>query len=142
MNMSKTNYPIVPITWEEVVAYTKHIAKRIREDKIQIDVIVPILKGGMPTAMLLGSMLEISDFSCLHIRRSLSDNPNSDFGEAVNKGVTNASAIKGANILLVDDILDTKKTLDYAIEVIRKYQPKKIYVAILLHKKNALSQSQ
>ena len=39
--------------------------------------------------------------------------------------------IKNSNILIVDDTLDSKITLDYAINLLKEYQPKSITVAIL-----------
>ena len=77
----------------------------------------------MPIAMLLASMLDVEEMSCIHIRRSVDDNPNTEFKRPVNKGITNADKIKNSNILIVDDTLDSKITLDY--------QPKSITVAIL-----------
>ena len=43
----------------------------------------------------------------------------------------NADKIKNSNILIVDDTLDSKITLDYAINLLKEYQPKSITVAIL-----------
>ena len=129
--MSKTDYPVVKVTWKEVEKLTYNIAKKIKKDKKEIDLLVPILRGGAPVALLLSSMLGVSDMSCVHIRRSLSDETNADFGIPINKGITNSEAIKGANILIIDDTLDSKRTLDYAINILKDYEPKNISIAIL-----------
>ena len=129
--MSKTNYPLVKANWEEIENLSFKIAEQILNERKEIDLIVPILRGGMPIAMLLSSMLNVEDMSCIHIRRSINDNPNTSFKEPICKGITNEEKISGSNILIVDDTLDSKKTLDYAIELINKYNPKSIEVAIL-----------
>ena len=129
--MSKTDYPVVKVSWEEIEKLTYGIAEKIKKDKKEIDLLVPILRGGAPVALLLSSMLGISDMACIHIRRSLSDETNADFGIPINKGVTNSDAIKGANILIIDDTLDSKRTLDYAINILKKYKPNSINVAAL-----------
>lgn len=129
--MSKTNYPIEIIDWEKVEELSRNIAKKIKQDNLNIDLIVPILRGGMPAAMFLSSMLNVSEMACIHIRRSVDDNPNTEFKEPINNGITNFQSIKDSNILIVDDTLDSKKTLDYAINLIEKYNPKSINVAIL-----------
>lgn len=129
--MSKTNYPLVKASWEEIESLSFKIASQIIADKKEIDLIVPILRGGMPIALLLSSMLDVEDMSCIHIRRSVDDNPNTEFKTPVNKGITNTDKIKGANILIVDDTLDSKITLDYTIRLLKKYSPKSIDVAIL-----------
>jgi len=116
--MSKTNYPIEKIDWEKVEELSRNIAKKIKQDKLNIDLIVPILRGGMPAAMFLSSMLNVSEMACIHIRRSVDDNPNTEFKEPINNGITNFQSIKDSNVLIVDDTLDSKKTLDYAINLI------------------------
>ncbi len=130
--MSKTNYPLVKVDWEEVQNLSFKIAEQILKDKKEIDLIVPILRGGMPIAMLLSSMLNVEDMSCIHIRRSVNDDPNTEFKKTpINKGITNTDKITGANILIVDDTLDSKITLDYTIDLLKKFNPKSINVAIL-----------
>lgn len=129
--MGKLNYPIKKISWGEVEKLTHRIALEINKDDVQIDLIVPILRGGMPVALLLSSFLKVSEMSCIQIRSSIDDNPNTEFVQPVCKGITNKEKIKGSKILIVDDILDSKKTLDFTISQIEKYNPEKIYVAIL-----------
>lgn len=129
--MSKTNYPLVKVDWNEVKRLTQGIANKLIADNKNIDLIVPIIRGGMPIAMLLSSMLDVEEMSCIHIRRSIDDKPNTEFKRPVNKGITNTEKIKDSNILIVDDTLDSKITLDYAINLLKEYQPKSITVAIL-----------
>ena len=83
--MSKTNYPLVKVDWNEVKRLTQGIANKLIADKKDIDLIVPIIRGGMPIAMLLSSMLDVEEMSCIHIRRSIDDNPNTEFKQPVNK---------------------------------------------------------
>ncbi|MGN0974182.1 MAG: phosphoribosyltransferase [Bacilli bacterium] len=129
--MSKTDYPLVKVDWEEIENLTFKIAENIIKDNKEIDLIVPILRGGMPIAMFLSSMLNVEDMSCIHIRRSINDDPNTEFKSPINKGITNPEKISGSNILIVDDTLDSKITLDYTIELLSQYNPKSINVAIL-----------
>ena len=130
--MTKTNYPLVKVEWEEVQNLAFKIAEQIIADKKDIDLIVPILRGGMPVAMLLSSMLNVEEMSCIHIKRSVNDNPNTEFKKIpIYKGITNSEKITGANILIVDDTLDSKITLDFTVDLLKKYNPKSINIAIL-----------
>lgn len=129
--MSKTNYPTVKVSWEEIEKLTYNIAEKIILENKKIDLIVPILRGGMPVALLLSSMLNVEEMACIHIRRSVDDKPNTEFKQPINKGITNYDKIEGANILIVDDTLEFKVTLDYAIDILKKYNPKSISVAVL-----------
>ena len=118
MKKNETNYPLESISWDKVEELCFNIATKIKQSNANIDLIVPILRGGMPIAMILSSMLDIEEMSCIHIRRSIDDKPNTDFREPINKGITNIEKIKGANILIVDDTLDSKITLDYTINLL------------------------
>lgn len=129
--MSKTNYPLVEVDWNEVKRLTRIIADKLLVDKKNIDVIVPIIRGGMPVAMLLSSLLGVEEMSCIHIRRSVDDNPNTEFKLPINKGITNIDKLRNSNILIVDDTLDSRITLDYATDLLKQYNPKSITTAIL-----------
>lgn len=129
--MSSTNYPLEKISWEKVEELCYKIASEIKKDDLEIDVLVPILRGGMPISLLLSSMLKVEETSCIHIRRSVDDNPNTEFREPINKGITNVDKINNSNILIIDDTLDSKKTLDYAIKLLKEYNPKSINIAVL-----------
>lgn len=129
--MSKTNYPLVKIDWNEVKRLTQRIANKLISDNKDIDLIVPIIRGGMPIAMLLSSMIGVEEMSCVHIKRSVDDSPNTEFKQPIDKGITNAEKIKDSNILIVDDTLDSKITVDYAINLLKKYQPRSITLAVL-----------
>ena len=91
--MSKTNYPLVKVDWEEIENLSFKIAEQILLDKKQIDLIVPILRGGMPIAMLLSSMLNVEDMSCIHIRRSVNDEPNTWFNISLTATFVSSSSL-------------------------------------------------
>lgn len=123
-----TNYEIYKVSWDDLMELSKKILDKIEQDKLKIDTIVPIVRGGLPLSLIISNNLENVDTSCLHIRRSKSNEPNALFEEATYKGITNEAAIKGKNILLIEDIVDKGKTLDLAIDIIKRYEPKKIYI--------------
>lgn len=124
-----SNYKIVEVNWEELSVLSKKIIQQLEEKNLKIDTLVPIVRGGMPLALILASNMKDVDTSCLHLRRSKSNKVNSEFGETMFKGITNARAITNKNILFVEDIVDTGLTLDAAVEIIKKYNPKNINIA-------------
>ena len=129
--MSKTNYKLEKVMWKDIEDCSLRISNRIKKDHLKVDVLVPILRGGMPLALLLSSLINVRETACLHITRSLSDETNSDFGEPLEKGLTNPNIIKDANVLIIDDTLDTNKTMEFATSIIKKYNPKSINYAVL-----------
>lgn len=54
-------------------------------------------------------------------------------------GLEDMSSIKGKNLLIVEDIIDTGKTMMKLLETLREHQPKSISVACLLRKRTPLS---
>ena len=77
-----TNYPVVNIEWNDVLELSSNILRQIKEQNLQIDTIVPVIRGGVPLALILGYNLENTKTSTIHIRRSLSNEENSDFAES------------------------------------------------------------
>lgn len=116
---------------------SRTLAERLRN--ANIDVIVPILKGGVVLASMLGRDLGVDKFSCIHIKTTASDTRNAEFLEPVCLGVTNESELAGKNILIVDDICDTGRSLEFAKEYLKRYNPQKISecVAINVNSKRA-----
>lgn len=121
---------ICNISWNEVEKGVANILKEIKEKNINVDTIVPILRGGA----LLGNLISnnmASDIAYIHIRRTASNDINAEFKVPVLKGITNSETIEGKDILIVDDLLDKGVTMEFAIEELKKLNPKSIHVAVL-----------
>ncbi|XP_005104831.1 hypoxanthine-guanine phosphoribosyltransferase isoform X2 [Aplysia californica] len=54
-------------------------------------------------------------------------------------GCDNLDGLKGKNVLIVEDIIDTGKTMQHLLELLKKVEPKSIKVASLLVKRTPLS---
>ena len=129
---------VLKVSIEEIRQYSKELAKKM-EDK-NINVIVPILKGGVVLASMLGRDLNINKFSCIHIATTLTDTRNAEFKEPVLLGITNEKELKNANILLVDDICDSGRSINFATKILQKYQPKSITSCVAINVNKQTSQ--
>ena len=127
----KTNYTIESINWNKVKQLTKNILDIIEKNNINIDTLVPVIRGGMPLALLLASNMKNVNTASIQIKRSITNETNAEFGEAKLLGITNIEAITNKNILITEDTVDHGKTLDCVINEIQKYNPKNIYIATL-----------
>ncbi|ESP00753.1 hypothetical protein LOTGIDRAFT_225737 [Lottia gigantea] len=58
-------------------------------------------------------------------------------GEMTVTGIDNLENLKDKNVLIVEDIIDTGKTMIKLLEILQKYNPKSIKVASLLTKRRA-----
>jgi len=125
------NYKKKMISWDDVYLCINNIITELQKDKVGIDVLVPVLKGGFIASMFLGKNLDIDKFAGIQVRRSDSNIINSDFHKAKYLGITNPDIIKNAQILIVEDIIHTGKTIELVVEKLKKYQPSKIYICAL-----------
>ena len=119
------------MTWEELENGAHEILKQIYEKEIKIDTLVPILWGGAPLGGILSCNMPGTEISYIHVRRSVSDETNAFLGAPVLKGITNTEAIKGKNILVVDDMLDKGVTMQFVIEELKKLEPASIHIAVI-----------
>ena len=130
---------ILKVNIDEIRQYSRDIASKVKGKKF--DVIVPILKGGVVLASMLGRDLGINNFACLHIATTDSDTRNAVINKPKLLGVTNESMLKGANILLVDDICDSGQSLEFANEVLKDYAPQSITCCVAINVNKNMKQS-
>ena len=121
---------ICNISWEEVERGVSSILSDIKKRNINVDTIVPILRGGAQLGNLISNNIN-ADIAYIHIRRTASNDINAEFKIPVLKGITNSETIEGKDILIVDDLLDKGVTMEFAIEELKKLKPKSIHVAVL-----------
>ena len=125
----QTNYKLRKVDWKEIQELSKNILLQLKNQKLNIDTLVTIFRGGSVLSLVLSANIENLETSCIHITRSLSNDSNAEFGDSIYKGITNLSAIEGKNVLLTEDIIDSGLTIDKVVEELKKYNPKNIYIA-------------
>ncbi|MBQ8298619.1 MAG: hypothetical protein IJX99_01930 [Clostridia bacterium] len=125
------NQELYDMSWEELENGAREILKQIRDKEIKVDTLVPILRGGAPLGGILSCNMPGTDISYIHVRRSTSDDTNAFLGTPVLKGITNLDAVKGKNILVVDDMLDKGVTMKFVLEELKKLEPESIHVAVI-----------
>ena len=60
-------------------------------------------------------------------------------GEIQIMGMDDLNVLKGKNVLIVEDIIDTGRTMKKLLATLNKYEPKLVKVACLLRKRTPLS---
>ena len=60
-------------------------------------------------------------------------------GEIQVMGMDDLNVLKGKNVLIVEDIIDTGRTMKKLLATLNKYEPKSVKVACLLRKRTPLS---
>ena len=123
----------VLLSEEEVVARIKELGKKISEDYAGRDVhIVCVLKGATFFACELAKRITVPvtiDFMSVS---SYGDATESSGVVKINKDLD--SPIEGKNVIVVEDIVDTGRTLSYLLKMLNNRGPASLALCTLLDK--------
>jgi hypoxanthine phosphoribosyltransferase len=127
---------------DEVIVDQAHIESRVQELGAQISreyagedlLVVCLLRGGITFTADLTRHISIShELDCMSLSSYGMGRYASSGNVRVNLDlITN---IEGRNVLLVEDIVDSGRTLAHVLEMLRTREPKSIKVCVLLDKK-------
>lgn len=125
------------ITRDEIRSRVKEMAWQISKDyKGKEPIFVPVLNGSfMFTADLVRACKFDSELMFVGINSY--EGMESTGEVSINYGL-DGIRLKGKDLIIVEDIIDTGTTLSYFIEKIKEYEPASIAVVALLHKPNAI----
>ncbi|HIP85382.1 MAG TPA: phosphoribosyltransferase [Pyrodictium sp.] len=116
------------VSWHDIEEGCLNIAEKIVKNGYRVDVIVGILRGGWVPARLLSDYLGVPNVGALEIKfyRGV--------GETGEKPVVTQPLvvdIRDRNVLIVDDVADTGKTLNVAQNFLSLYGPKQVKTATI-----------
>ncbi len=121
--------------WEDVMRAAIDIAKRITVNREAVDCIVGISRGGMVFATLLAELLQKSLCSVSITRRV---NGIECFDEPRVLNCPGKEMIYNANVLLVDEIIVTGKTLKMAMGSIKDLGAKTVKTCAIINRSNGM----
>ncbi len=119
------------VTWRMIEEYCISIAEQITKKKIEIDIIIGIMRGGWIPAKLLLDYLGVNELASIEIKFYKGINVREKEPIIVTPLFQD---IYGKNVLVVDDVADTGKTLAKAVEFLKYYGPRAITTATLFVK--------
>ncbi len=117
-----------PVTWRDVEEGCARIAEQIRSSNVDVDIIVGIMRGGWIPARLLSDYLGVDRMGALEIKFYMG------IEETAEKPVVTQPLIidvRDKTVLVVDDVADTGKTLNVAVNFLMHYGPRRILTATL-----------
>jgi hypoxanthine phosphoribosyltransferase len=118
-------------SWRRVVRDSKTLSGLIKDSGYYPDIVVAICRGGLVPARLVCDFLHIKDLTTIKVEHwGIVATPTE---KAVIKFPLYVD-IKDKSVLLVDDITDTGDTLRVSLEHLKKFKPKEIRTAVLIHK--------
>ena len=127
--MKKIN---VLISEAKIQARIKELAKQIMEDYKDEDLVfVGILKGCVTFMIELANKIK-NDVEFEFIQAQSYEGKNSTGNIKLVQDLT--GKIEGKNVIIIEDIIDTGKTLEYLLKYIEKFNPKTVKICTLLSK--------
>ncbi len=115
------------LTWDELYSDVVKLCLKIKKDRFTPDLIVAIARGGWVIGRIVSDLLGIEEVASIRIR----------FYVGIEKTESRpileqplCMKIKGKQILIVDDVVDTGKTVSLAKEYIRSLGASIIKVAV------------
>jgi hypoxanthine phosphoribosyltransferase len=118
-------------SWRRVVRDSKTLSSLIKNSGFDPNIVVAISRGGLVPARLVCDFLHIKDLTTIKVEHwGMVATPTE---KAVIKFPLYVD-IKDKRVLLVDDITDTGDTLRVSLEHLKRFKPKEIRTAVLIHK--------
>lgn len=118
-------------SWQYMGELVLKLAEEIIKEDVKIDRIIALAKGGITFSRTLLDYLNVQALSSLEIEFY------TGIGETARTPVINQSlpvTVRGENILIFDDIVDTGETLELATKYLQYHGAQKIYTASLFTK--------
>ena len=121
-------------TYEDIHRTSKSIAERVRQSGFDPDIIVAIGSGGFIPARILRTFLGKPILAVGIAYYDAEDRPT-ELPRKVQWIEEAEKKLAGKRILLVDEVDDSRATLEYCIRELMRHKPAEIAVAVLHDKK-------
>jgi hypoxanthine phosphoribosyltransferase len=119
------------LSWEDIDRLCLDLAKNIKAKNIKIDKIIAVSRGGLIPGRILSSLLANKNLSTIRVTFYIRPNQTKETPHLVEDLSTD---VTGKTILVVDDVLESGKTLKLAYNYLMERGAKKIYTAVLINK--------
>lgn len=116
------------LTWDDIQHALFHIAEQINHSGVNIQVVVGVLRGGWIPARIISDLLGVSDVGAIEIKFY------KGIGERGERPVITQPLItdvRGKEVLIIDDVADTGKSIQTAVTVVGLHGAKAIRTATL-----------
>jgi len=115
-------------TWIEIVKKTLQLCKKIKESGFSPDVLVSVLRGGATVSAILSDCLGIKNVTSVRTVLYTEVGKPDEEVKIIQPLVID---VKDKNVLVIDDVADTGKTLKVVVEHIKEKGAKEVRVATI-----------
>ncbi|NOR48143.1 MAG: phosphoribosyltransferase [Methanosarcinaceae archaeon] len=128
---SGMRFPCQIMGWDETYTLACELVHLIKDSGLGFDIVVAIGRGGYVPARVVCDRMLYNDLTSIKIEHYTMGADSYD--EAVVRFPLSTD-IQDMRVLVIDDITDTGKTLEQAVEYLAGFRPKSIHTAVLQHK--------
>ncbi len=119
------------LTWEDVERLSHILCDKMAKENYVPDIIVAVMRGGWVPARIVLDMLKINGLAAIEIKFY------KGIGEARERPILTQPlvvSVRDKKVLIIDDVVDTGKSLSVAVETLKLYGPSQIKTAALVVK--------
>ncbi len=124
-------FKCVITNWDYIYDLCRHVSNDIKKSGYEPDTIIALARGGWFAGRVLCDFLGLNDLTSLKIEHYVGT-ANAGSGPVIKYPLAD-NAVEGKNVLIVDDITDTGKSVAHAVEYVTKQNPKEVRSAVLQH---------
>jgi hypoxanthine phosphoribosyltransferase len=117
------------VSWDEVVQMCKILSSKIEADNYVPHTIIGLARSGFVPSRLLSDMLGITDLVALKVEHWL--DTTGEHREEATIPYKIPFRIEGRKVLVVDDIVDTGKSMNISVEYLRQFKPSQLKTAVM-----------
>ncbi|MCC6032612.1 MAG: phosphoribosyltransferase [Desulfurococcaceae archaeon] len=123
------------LTWKKIHEASLKLASEIAREGLEIDLIVGILRGGYIIARILGDMLGTENIGVVEVKfyKGIEERAERPI---ITQPLT--ADVKGKNVLVVDDVVDSGRTLEIVTEQVRLRGARSVRTAVLFYKPKSI----
>lgn len=118
-------------TWSQIYDYLLGLARKVQFAAYRPDVVVGVCRGGLVPARILVDLLEVRQLATIQVEFYIG------LGETKEQPTLKqalALPVAGKRVLLVDDIADSGKTLQFAVNYLREQGAVEVKTATIYYK--------
>ncbi len=123
------------LTWKKINEAILRLAQNIISEGLETDLIVGILRGGYIVARILSDMLGTDNIGVVEVKfyKGIEERAERPI---ITQPLT--VDVKGKSVLIVDDVVDSGRTLEIVTEQVRLRGAKSVRTAVLFYKPKSI----